>query len=512
VERVDVVQTHISVVFLAGAFVYKVKKPVQLGFLDFSSLQKRHHFCEEEVRLNRRLALDVYLGVVPVTRGPSGLRFESEGETIEWAVKMRRLPDDATLQRRLLRGEIRPEQIDALAFRLAEFHRCAERSPHIASFGAFEVVAGNMRENFEQTREHVGETVSRPVWNRLRERTEELLDALRPTIEARAARSVPCDTHGDLRLDHVYLFPERSPPDDLVIIDCIEFNERFRYADPVADMAFLAMDLRYHGRPDLARGLARRYFEAAHDADGASLLPLYSAYRAVVRAKVEGIAYREQEIPWEKRLRHLNEARKHWLLALGEIETPSRRPCLVLIGGLPGSGKSTLAHGLASTGGWRLLRSDVVRKELAGLPLQQRARDEHYGDAWSQRTYAALLERAEASLTCGERVLVDANFRKNAQRRPFVEMARRLAVPLWFLVCSTPPATARERLARRRGDASDADPAIYDRVAREWETPDPDLVAMCINIDGTAPSDFLRDRVLAVLRDAGFAAFDGPPP
>ncbi len=297
VGAVEVRHTHISVVFLAGDHAYKVKKPVELGFLDFSTLEKRRHFCAEEVRLNRRLAPAIYRGVVPVTRTGSRVRMEGSGEVVEWAVKMQRLPDDATLQRRMLRGEVGPDQLRTLARKIASFHASAEAGDRVATFGRFEVVARNARENFAQALSQVGVTVSPAVFARLRDLTEEALAGLRPLIEARARRGIPRDTHGDLHLDHVYLFPERPPPDDLVIIDCIEFNERFRFADPVADMAFLAMDLVFHGRRELARAFSDAYFRAAGDEEGRALLPFYTAYRAVVRGKVEGFELAEREVP-----------------------------------------------------------------------------------------------------------------------------------------------------------------------------------------------------------------------
>ena len=258
-DAVEVRQTHISVVFLAGPHAYKIKKPLALGFLDYSTPERRRHYCEQEVRLNRRLAPSVYLGVVPVTSDGTRVEMEGRGEVIEWAVKMERLPDDATLRERLRRGEIGGGQIEALARRIAAFHARAESGASISASGRLEVVARNARENFEESESLVGTTISRAVFERLEALTESTLAALGPLIEGRAGRGVPRDGHGDLRLDHVYLFPERPPPADMVIVDCIEFNERFRCADPIADMAFLAMDLTLHGRGDLARAFAEAY-------------------------------------------------------------------------------------------------------------------------------------------------------------------------------------------------------------------------------------------------------------
>ncbi len=301
VDKVEVCQTHISVVFLAGPYAYKVKKPVNLGFLDFSTLENRRHFCDAELRLNRRLAPRIYLGVVPITADAAGITVEGRGEAIEWAVKMERLPKEATLENRIEHGEIGDEFIRRLAREIASFHARAERGDHISVVANFENVARNARENFGQVASQDGTTVNQTVVDRVRALTEESLARLRPLIESRAARGIPGDTHGDLRLDHVYLLPDRNPLDKLAVIDCIEFNERFRFADPVADMAFLVMDLAFHGRGDLANVFSDEYFRASSDEEGRALLPFYSAYRAVVRGKVEGLELLETEIPQSER-------------------------------------------------------------------------------------------------------------------------------------------------------------------------------------------------------------------
>jgi aminoglycoside phosphotransferase family enzyme len=321
-DKVEIHHTHISVVFLAGPYAYKIKKPVSLGFLDFSTLEQRRHFCEEEVRLNHRLARSIYLGIVPIVSTSRGLLVEGKGSVIEWAVKMMRLPADASLQERLRRGEVGPGLITELAQKVARFHAQAATSDPISAFGRFEAVARNVRENLEQKSGHVGTTLSPAVYDRLRSLTEQALAEHRSLIENRAGRGMPRDMHGDLRLEHVYFLPNERPPDNLVIIDCIEFNERFRYADPVADMAFLVMDLLFHGRRDLAEAFSECYFQSIGDPEGRVLLTFYTAYRAAVRGKVEGIAFLDPEIPDAEKADTLRSARAYWLLAVGELEQP----------------------------------------------------------------------------------------------------------------------------------------------------------------------------------------------
>jgi aminoglycoside phosphotransferase family enzyme/predicted kinase len=473
-RSVEVRHTHISVVFLAGPHVYKVKKPLALGYLDFSTLDKRHRACLDEVRLNARLAPHVYLGVVPIVRTDAGLRVEADGrgEVVEWAVKMVRLPDDATLAQRLAQGRVDPPLVAALARTIAAFHARAERSERIAQFGRFEIVAANARDNFTQTLDQVSRAVSPAVFARVRELTEQALADQRTLINERAAAGMPCDTHGDLRLDHVYWLDRPGSEPQTVIIDCVEFNEQFRYSDPIADMAFLAMGLKSAGAAELARAFVEAYFDASGDAQGRKLLPFYMAYRAVVRAKVDGLKALEAEVPTPDREEALLRARRYWLVALGELEPPSRRPALVLVGGLPGTGKSTLADELARREGFELIRSDVVRKQLAGLasdaPQAAPFGQGLYAPEWTERTYEECLRRAEGLVHQGRRVIVDASFRCARHRQMFITAAARQGVPCVLLICNTPPDEVRRRLAARRGDPSDADWAIYLQAAQAW--------------------------------------------
>jgi aminoglycoside phosphotransferase family enzyme/predicted kinase len=509
---VEVRQTHISVVFLAGARAYKVKKPVALGFLDFTTLARRRHFCDEEVRLNRRLAPSVYRGVVPVTRAGDGLRIGGEGEAVEWAVEMERLPDAAQLEQHVIRGTADAGLLAELGRRLASFHAGADAGPRVAAGGRFDVVAGNARDNLTQSASHVGITLHRAVHGRLRDLTEQALERLRPLIESRAARGVPRDTHGDLRLEHVYLFPERRPPDDLVIVDCIEFNERFRFADPVSDTAFLFMDLLFHGRPDLAAAFGDAYFCQSGDDEGRALLAFYTAYRAAVRGKVDGMTAAEAEVPAAQRAAARQRGRAHWLLALAQLQEPGRRPCLVFVGGLPGAGKSTLARGLAEHAGFRIIRSDIVRKELTGVgdgPARAGFAAGIYTPAWNDRTYAECLRRAEDLLFEGERVVVDAGFREDARRGAFLAAGRRWGVPALGFLCQAEPATVRARLAQRHGDVSDADWSIYLQTAARWEEPGPATRPFLHFLSTEGEPREALGQTLAILHEAGLVDLGG---
>lgn len=507
----EVHQTHISVVFLAGDLAYKVKKPVDLEFLDFTTLERRLYFCREEVRLNRRLAPGVYLGVVPVTETDGGLRMEGEGEPVEYAVKMRRLPPEARLLARLEHEQVSPQLVKEIARRIAAFHVGAAAGPRVSRQARFSVVAGNARENLDQSRAHVGETISCEVFDRFSALQEKELEELHPLIERRADRDVPRDTHGDLHLDHVYLFPEQDPPADVIAIDCIEFNERFRYADPVADMAFLVMDLLYHRRADLAHAFAEAYFDAAGDDEGRRLLPFYVAYRAAVRGKVEGMITEEEEVPAAERRSAVDRSRAHWLLALAQLEVPAGRPCLVLVGGLPGTGKTTLAESLARRSGFVVLSSDLTRKELAGLDPETSTAAEFgagiYTAEWNERTYDALLNRAAEGLFRGERILVDASFREEGGRRAFLKLAPRFGVPGLLFLCEAPAAVVLGRLATGtpRSGSSDADQEIYRHAAEAWENPSSDTAADMRRVDTGGPLEASVQAAVEHLRGGRLA-------
>ncbi len=508
-DEVQVRQTHISAVFLAGPYAYKIKKALDLGFLDFTTLDLRHHFCLEEVRLNRRLAPRVYLGAVPVALHEGRLAVGGEGEPVEWAVWMERLPDDARLVSRLRRGEVTADLVAALGERIAEFHRRAEAGPQVSRFGAWEVVARNARENFEQAEAQVGDAASPEVFERVRRHTEDALEVLRPLIGERALRGVARDTHGDLHLDHVYVFPERPSPDDLVVVDCIEFSDRFRCGDPVSDAAFLAMDLRFEGRGDLAARFAEAYTEASRDGEAPELFPFYAAYRAAVRAKVEGFRSADPQVSGAERVDARASARAHWLLALGLLAPPAERPCLVVVGGLPGTGKSTLATGLGEGAGFTVISTDRVRKELAGLDPETPAPADFgggiYAPAWTERTYDECLRRAEGELFAGRRIVLDGTFREERWRSRALACARRWGVPGLVLLCAADPDSVRGRIENRRAGPSDADWEVYRAAAARWEEPGTETRGRTRILETGAGAGELLEAALETLRREALA-------
>jgi uncharacterized protein len=503
---ITVKQTHISVVVLMGEVVYKLRKPVRTPFLDFTTLEQRLEDCHREVKLNRRLAAEVYLGVVPVVRTGAGIVVDPvrhDGEVLEWAVKMSRLPAEATLAQRLPLGEVTPAVLKRLARHIAAFHQRAEATPTMAAYGRSERVLQNALDNFTEALAHPDGPLHPSVLRTVHQLTERVGRSLAALMEQRVAAGMIRDTHGDLHLDHIYWFPTRQEHEEFVIIDCVEFNEAFRYADPVADVAFTCMDLGFRGRRDLAKVFAHRYFEATQDEEGRKLLPFYTAYRAAVRAKVESIQASESEVPLADRIAARQRATAHWLYALGELSEPNERPALILFGGLPGSGKSTLARALLESGSQytQLIRTDVVRRNLhAETPELER-----YGLAMTELTYKTCLAQAREALLLGRRVFVDANFPQELWREKFFALADSLGVPSVFVHCAVADPVARLRLAQRTGDASEADIHVYEKASLHWEPLGVTTHARTIDVNTDSTVDRLRESLVASLSERGLA-------
>lgn len=503
VDHVEVVQTHISLVFLAGERVYKLKKPVDLGFVDYSTLARRRACCEAEVTLNRRLAPDVYLGVVPVTARRGRLRLGgSPRAALEWAVVMRRLPDARTLAALVEADAADAPLLERVGRRLAAFHREARGGPDVARWARHEAVAANCRDNLRDVRPLVGAALSARVLDRLARLTELRLLELRSTIEARAAAAR--DGHGDLRLEHVHV--PADPAADPRVIDCVEFSEALRCADPASDVAFLAMELLRAARPDLAAVFLRAWQDAAGDAGARAVLPFYVGYRALVRAKVDGFTARAAEVPAAQRARAVARARAHALLALGALAPPAHRPALVLVCGLPGTGKSVLARALAEAADLVWVRADAVRKALgreAGVTSTRGGAwgEGLYAPSWSDRTYARCLDLAEWAAFEGRRVVVDACFASEARRRAFLDAARAWGVPALVLHLEAPAEVARARLDARGPDPSDADRATHARMTAGWEPFGPATARVVRRLEAGGPPPLAA--ALDALRAAG---------
>ncbi|MEX0785968.1 MAG: AAA family ATPase [Dehalococcoidia bacterium] len=500
VDAVELRQTHISYLLFAGEFVYKLKKPLDLGFLDFTTLEKRRHYCEQEVRLNRRLCEDTYLGVVPVATSGGATRVESEGEVVDYAVKMRRLPDDGMMTPMLERDAVTSEQIAMLARRIAEFHASSERSDEIDSYGSLETAMGNWRENFEQTEAYIGRTVHQHQFDQIRAFVEETAEEDAALFARRVQEGRARDCHGDLRADAVCF-----TRDGVCIFDCIEFNERFRYSDVAADIAFLAMDLEFWGRRDLSDELLGAYLGATLDSTLPLLLPFYKCYRAYVRGKVDGFQLDQPEIDEAQKRAVADGARAYFELAHRYATQRTPRTLMITVG-VTGSGKSHLANALAAHLGAAVFSSDVARKGLLGIEPTERRPDPLDAGAYSpeitEQTYDALLGHARPWLEQGRAVILDATYLSRDQRQGALRLAAETEARFVAIECEAAESVIWERLSQRVGEeraVSDGRWEIY-QVQQERREPIDELpVGSHVSVETSLPLGEQIESVVAHL-------------
>ncbi len=464
-----VVETHSGIVFFVGDRAYKLKKPLDLGFLDFRTRPSRLAACRREVELNRRLAPDVYLGVADIT-GP-------DGGLCDHMVVMRRMPADRSLSTLVASGAPVHEHLAGLAALLADFHATAATSPAIDEAAGRDATAGRWEANASEMAPFLGPVLDPDLAGEVIGMARRYLAGRQPLFDQRIAAGRARDGHGDLLADDIFCLDDGPR-----VLDCLEFDDRLRAGDVLADVAFLAMDLERLGRPDLADAFLDRYRAVSGDTWPSSLADHHIAYRAQVRAKVACVRWAQGD--------EASAPPANRLLQLAADHLRQARVGLVLVGGLPGTGKSTVAHGLAGPLGALLLRSDEVRKELAGIaPLTSAAAglgEDLYAAAPTQATYTELLARARYALGMGQTVVVDATWRDPRWREAAAALAGEVAADLVELRCVAPLDVALERVRRRAaagGDPSDASEAV---VRALWEQDLPWVSAVDVDTSGAA--------------------------
>ncbi|WP_275096377.1 AAA family ATPase [Sedimenticola hydrogenitrophicus] len=490
-----VIETHISSVLLVGEHAYKIKKPLDLGFLDFSTLERRRHFCAEEIRLNGRLAPDVYLDVIPIGGSPDAPRPFDAGPAIEYAVRMRRFDSEGLLSEHL--ELVSPSRVDDLAERLAAFHAGIAVADGSAPFGGPEVVILPMRENFAQIRPLVAAPRVSPLLDRIARWTEAQAVRLQPLLRQRKADGFIRECHGDLHLGNIALDGA-----ELLIFDGIEFNPALRWIDVISELAFLLMDLDEKGLDGYARRLLNRYLELSGDYAALPLLRFYQVYRAMVRAKVTAIRLAQADITSDEQGRLAAWFNSYLQLALRY--TAPAHPGLIITHGLSGSGKSTQTLACVEQFPAVRLRSDLERRRLAGIAAVGSSGSALGGGIYtadlSTRTYQRLRKLAGVIIAAGLVAIVDATFLRRTDRQHFRRQAEELGIPFLMLDFRLPEALLRQRIEQRRQHGGDPSEATLVVLERQLATAEP-LTADELKSVVAVESDHLpMDEILARLK------------
>ncbi len=461
VGKIVHLETHISHLFLAGDFVYKVKKPVDLGFLDFTDFEKRRHYCEEEVRLNRRLTSGVYLDVREIKHDGERYALNGRGETAECAVVMKRLPEEAALNNILSENRLDEKFVEDLARSLVRFYEEAETSEAIDEFGSVQMIQKNCRENFAQLEDHAGKRIDAEIFRFIRSASEAFIHRNRDLFRRRISEKKIRDCHGDLRTEHVYHF------EGVQIIDCIEFNHRFRFQDIAADLAFLVMDIDFRGRLGVALRLLRKYVHETGDRDLMTLIDFYKCYRAMVRLKVNCLQMADMEN--QKNKKPALEAETKRYLELGyRYAVKMMRPVVRAVCGMIASGKSAIAKELSDTFAVRCVRSDVIRKSLFDIPSRQTADAEFgqglYSEEVTALVYARMLREAQEEVENGRSVVLDATFASRRFRKQALTFAEDAKAFLIFIECACSEDEIKTRLRKR-----ESAPGVSDARLKHYE-------------------------------------------
>ncbi|MEX0684348.1 MAG: AAA family ATPase [Dehalococcoidia bacterium] len=515
--RISLIQTHISYVILTRDYVYKIKKPVDFGFLNYSTLGRRRYYCGRELTLNRRLCSDTYLGVVPIRKIRDGYRVDTSsvrgfggseptGPIVEYAVLMRRLPEERMMNHLLEQNAVDNRMIDDIAAKLVPFHQSsAATSPEIARYGDW-AIRYNVRENAQQWTPYIGRTITEEQDRILRAYMDAFYARRADVMQRRVDELRIRECHSDLRSDAICIVDPNAGPDGICVMDCVEFNRRITHVDVARDVTFLAMDLEYRGRPDLAGEFTRQYIERANDPDLPDVMPYYSFYNACVRGKVESFMLDVPGVPDSQKRAAAKRASRYFELACHYAE--SLPPAMLVITcGLAGTGKSTVARNVARRIDAVVLSSDVIRKQMSGLDPRERVLDDFraglYSATRTDRTYDALFDDAREHLMAGRSVVLDASFLRRQHRRAATRLARETGAQFACVEVSARESAIRERLAGRlaRGrDASDARWDIYVQQKRRYQHPTEVPRERLVKVDNTRPRSATVRTILDALR------------
>lgn len=489
VTNLQLIETHISWVILTGLYAYKIKKPVNLGFLDFSTIEKRHFYCEEELRLNSRMAPEVYLQVVKIMGSAEKPSFTGKGNAIEYAVKMVQFPQEAQLDRLVEQGAIQPGQINVIARFISDFHKQTAIAAIDNVFGDPEHVHQPVLENFSQIRERVTDKKFIKILDELANWSESAYADLIQVFIKRKKDGFVRECHGDLHLRNLAWF-NNTP----IAFDCLEFNPDLRWIDVMSEVAFLVMDLQDHRQAHMANRFLNSYLEYTGDYAGLRVLVFYLVYRAMVRAKVDSIRLGQQGINKEERADEEESFLSY--LTLAKSYTKHVMPQLIITRGMSASGKSTLTEPLLEQLGAIRIRSDVERKRIFGLDMKG-SYDENidegiYAPDATELTYNKLAELAELVIDAGYSVIVDATFLKEYKRNQFRNLAINKKVPFVILEMTASIDILRQRIKSRKHDVSDADLLILENQYADWQPLRKEEEVFAIEINTEEPLDYMR--------------------
>jgi uncharacterized protein len=486
VKKVKHIDTHyLSDVFLTGKFAYKIKKPVNFGYLDFTTLAKRKFFCYQELILNRRLAPEMYLDVLPITNQNGQLEFDGQGEPVEYVLKMKEIPQQYLMDKLLGENKITKQILDKLAQIVAKFHARAKTSKKISFFGSLKIINKNWQENFSQSKPFISKTISLADWKFFKRAIEKFIKQNKKIFDQRIKEKKIKDCHGDLHKGNIFVAPEK-----IYVFDCIDFNERFRYQDIISEIAYFAMEMDFAGKKELSSYFVDQYFKSSKDQRLMKLLLFYKCYRAYIRGKVGGFSLNNPDLSKKQKEINKVKAQQYFQLAKKYV-IEMQKPVLILGAGLPGIGRSTRLKLLAKKINAQILDSDLIRKQIKKI---------EYNPKSKLAVYQAMLKMAEKYLRQGKNVILDATFSKKIYRQLAIDLTQKLKIQYYLIEFFVSENIAKQRLIKRAKEksASEADWQVYLKIKKEFE-PIQDKNYFKINTAGLP-----AEKVKEILEKLGF--------
>lgn len=492
---IKVCQTHISYVLLTGLYAYKIKKPVDLGFVNFTTLERRQFFCERELILNRRFSPEIYLDVLPICKTPRSFNLQGRGQVVDYAVKMMQFSGEGLLQHRLKSGNVSPQEMRNFGRSVALLHKSLPVSPHANHFGGPVPLSRVASENFQQTEKFVGGLLSPTRWMEIRAFTRKSIIKHKALVRQRVTKGAIRECHGDLHMGNVCTIGGQ-----LRLFDCIEFKDAFSHIDTLYDVAFLMVSLDVQGYPQHAIAFFNAWLEETGEYEAVLLLPLYKCIRAYILAKINSMMTLDPHVDHSTRIEKGLCAKAYYQLAWSY--TAQAKGQLYVVGGLSGSGKSTVSAYLAQKLNALHLRSDAVRKHLAHIPLRSRGSQELYSSEMGNRTYSFLKGMGLHLGKNGFSVVLDGKFDRRHQRVPFLFEAAASGLQPTVIWCHAPDGVLKERIANRHDDISDAQPEMIEGQRAKMEPPHHDEGAPVLSLDTTRDWRKTLDQLFSVRRIA----------